>query len=215
MLKWVWVLVAILLVTTGCKVAVEADAQPESEADLLPEYADQLRGAVVSPPRPLVNFIAPATNGEFQLTDYAGHVVLLYFGYMTCPDVCPATSAELKWAYEDLGEPDNVQVVFVTVDPERDTLERLAAYVHLFHEDFIAIRAEDESLQAIMTQFGARAEKQQLNESALGYLMDHTAAVYLISPDGYLIEQFLFGTPYADITHDVQIILDNLANKDN
>lgn len=208
MLKWSWVLVLLGLILSGCQIAVQADTQPEID---LPAYADQLRGAVVSPSRPLADFAAPATNGEFRLSDYEGQVLLVYFGYMTCPDVCPATSAELKWAYEDLGEPDNVQVVFVTVDPARDSLERIEAYVHLFHEDFIAIRAEGDTLEEIMAQFGARAVKQELNESALGYLMDHTAAVYLISPDGYLIEQFLFGTPYADITHDVQIILDYFA----
>lgn len=206
MWKWLGVLVTLLLITTGCQTANETDAQAKID---LPEYAEQLRGAVVNPPRPLANFIAPSTAGEFQLSDYEGQVILLYFGYMTCPDVCPATSAELKWVYEDLGEPDNVQIVFVTVDPERDELARIDAYVHLFHKDFVGIRAEGETLARIMEQFGARAEKQEISESALGYLMDHTAAVYLISPNGSLIEQFLFGTPYADIAHDVQVVLDH------
>lgn len=209
MWKWLGLWVVILLAATGCQAAVEADTQSEVE---LPEYAEQLRGAVLSPPRPLTDFTAPSTKGEFQLSDYDGQVILLYFGYMTCPDVCPATSGHLKWAYEDLGEPDNVQVVFVTVDPARDTLDRVAAYMNLFHEDFIAIRAEGDILQSIMDQFGAQAEKQP-SESELGYLMDHTASVYLISPDGKVIEQFLFGTQYQDIVHDVQVILDNEKGK--
>lgn len=210
MWKWLGLLAVVMLVTTGCQAAVEADTQSQVE---LPEYAEQLRGAVLSPPRSLADFTAPATNGEFRLSDYEGQVILLYFGYMTCPDVCPATSGHLKWAYEDLGEPDDVQVVFVTVDPERDTLDRIEAYVHLFNEDFLAIRAEGDTLQSIMNQFGARAEKQA-SESAIGYLMDHTAAVYLISPDGKLIEQFLFGTEYHDIVHDVQLILDYAKGKE-
>jgi protein SCO1/2 len=208
MSKWLLVrLVALLLITACSQPQAKAEKQSDS---LLPDFAVRLKGAVVDPPRPLQNFSAPSTQGTFTLADHRGKVILFYFGYMTCPDVCPATSAHLKWVYEKLGVlSEQVTVVFVTVDPERDSLDRISAWLGIFNEAFIGLRPEGEALTSIMTQFGAVATKQQLNESALSYLMDHTASVFLIDPQGRVLEQFLFGTPFEDIAHDVRLILEN------
>ena len=134
--------------------------------------------------------------------------MLLYFGYLTCPDVCPTTLAELQNVYTRLDQPAaQVKVVFVSVDPERDTLENMTRYTNAFHADFIAARTEGDTLKALMQQFGVTAERRQVADSPLSYLIDHTASIFLIAPDGRLLAQYLYGTDYRDILHDVQAIL--------
>ncbi len=181
-------------------------AEPESGG-----YMDELRGAAFDPPRALADFEVPSTAGEpFKLSDHRGEVILLYFGYRTCPDFCPTTLLELQSVYADLNEPaDKLKVMFVTIDPERDTLENMKQYTGAFHDDFLGLRAEGEALQALIDEFGVVAEKRVVGESALSYLFDHTASIFLIGPDGELEAQYLYGTDYRDIVHDVQLILES------
>jgi len=134
--------------------------------------------------------------------------VLIYFGYRTCPDFCPTTFTELRQIYLELEEPaDRVKVLFVPVDPERDTLDLMTQYVGGFHQDFIGLRAEGDPLQSVMDQFGVVAEKRPLGDSPLAYLIDHTASIFLINPDGRLMVQYLYGTDYRLIRDDLQRIL--------
>lgn len=175
-------------------------------------YAGELRGAVFDPPREIADFSLASTAGEdFTLSEHKGEILLLYFGYRACPDFCPTTFVELRRVYQELNEPaDRLKIVFVTVDPERDLMPDLTLYTHAFHEDFIGLRAEGEPLKAVMNQFGVVAKKQQVGDSALAYLVDHTASVFLIGPDGRLQAQYLYGTDYKDILHDVQLILETV-----
>lgn len=200
--------ISILLIGTLLLAACSNSGSNTEETSL--PYADQLRAAVINPPRVLEDFSVPSTTGEnFTLSEHKGEIILLYFGYRACPDICPTTFAELIRVYAELDDPvDKVKIVFVTVDPERDTMDYLTLYTHAFHDDFIGLRTEGEALEKLMGQFGATAKRQQLGDSALAYLMDHTASVFLIGPDGRLQAQYLYGTDYRDILHDVQIILD-------
>lgn len=207
-MKW-WISLILVLSIAGCGGEQQSDQQVE--AGSVPLQLEGLYGAVITPPRAIPDFSLDSTTGEtFTLSDHAGKVVLLYFGYMTCPDVCPSTMADLMRVYRTFEDPsENITVVFVTVDPERDTLDRLEKYMSAFHEDFIGLRTEDAAvLQAILDSFGAQATRQEV-DSSLGYLMDHTASVFLVGPDGKLWEQFLFGTSYADIANDVEFIIKN------
>ncbi len=174
-----------------------------------PDYADELMGAVYDPPRQLGEFNLASTQGDtFELSNYSGDVILLYFGYRSCPDFCPTTFAELRRVMNDLGDlSEKVQVAFVTVDPDRDTLDLLGLYTNAFNPDFIGLRGEGDTLQAVMDQFGVVAEKQVLGDDPMAYLMDHTASVFLIDPQGRLLSQYLYGTNYRDIVHDVQVVL--------
>jgi protein SCO1/2 len=180
------------------------------ESSSLPSYVGDLRGAVIDPPRALEDFSLASTDGKpFTLSEHRGETLLLYFGYRTCPDFCPTTFAELLRVYQELKEPaDKLKIVFVTVDPERDDIENLTLYTHAFHEDFIGLRGEGDSLKQVMNEFGIVATKRQLADSPLSYLIDHTASVFLIAPDGTLQVQFLYGTSYRDIVHDVHIVMD-------
>jgi protein SCO1/2 len=191
-------LVLIVLLLAACS--------PSNDAY---SYSSQLYGAVFSPPRVLEDFSLPSTEGEnFTLSEHRGEVILLYFGYLACPDFCPTTFGELRRVYRELGEPaDRLKIVFVSVDPERDSLERLTNYTHAFHEDFIGLRPEGDKLQAIESAFGIVAERNYVGES---YTIDHTASLFLIGVNGELEAQYLYGTSYEDILHDLRLILESL-----
>lgn len=168
----------------------------------------KMHGAVFDPPRILTDFTMKSTDGtDFTLSQHRGQTILLYFGYRSCPDFCPTTFAELNQIYAALNQPkDKLKVVFVTVDPDRDTLDNLTLYVHGFHNDFIGLRDDGDGLKQLMKQFGVVAEKRQVGDSPLSYLVDHTASLFLITPDGQLKVQYLYGTDYRDVLADLKTI---------
>jgi protein SCO1/2 len=171
----------------------------------------QYHGAQVEPPLPVTDFSLPAMDGtEFRLSDYQGQIVLLYFGYTSCPDVCPATLYQVKRAIETLGErATGVQVVMVTVDPQRDTPERLTAYLNNINPAFIGLRTTDlVQLDEVMAQFGAYYEiDADTSGSAAGYTISHTASVFVIGRDMSLRLIFPFGTSGEDMAQDLTHLL--------
>lgn len=200
-------LLALFLLLAACQSAPAPTPTPTNAA---PAYLDDLYGAVFEPSRPLSDFsVASTTGAPFRFSEHQGQILLIYFGYRACPDFCPTTFSELRRVYQAVGEPsDRLKILFVTVDPERDTLENLGQYTTAFHPDFIALRDDGDTLRQMMDEFGVVAEKRQFGESALSYLVDHTASVFLVGPDGRLQAQYLYGTDYRDIVHDVEQILD-------
>lgn len=134
-------------------------------------------------------------------------IVLIFFGYTSCPDVCPTTLAELNQAMKQLGDDaGRVQVVFVTVDPERDTPERVQEYVNHFNSNFIGLSGTERDLVKVWSDYGVYREIVE-GTSALGYLVNHTARVTLIDADGNLRISFSFEMPVDDIVHDLKLIL--------
>jgi protein SCO1/2 len=189
-----WVILAALL-------AASCSAPPQSTT--------QFHGAVFDPPRVVTDFTMMSTDGTpFTLSEHRGQIILLYFGYRSCPDFCPTTFTELRQIYTTLKEPkDKLKIVFVTVDPERDTLDNLTLYVHGFDKDFIGLRDDGDVLKNLMQQFGVVAEKRVVGDSPLSYLIDHTASIFLITADGELKVQYLYGTDYRDILADLRTML--------
>ncbi len=167
-------------------------------------------GAVLQSPKPAQDFTLPNHYGqETTLSDYRGKAVLLYFGYAACPDVCPATLAELRKANEILGErADDVQVFMITVDPERDTPEVMAEFLAHFDPSFIGLIGTPDQVAQIATQYGVFYQKQETT-SVMGYLVDHTATVMLVDPDGYARLIFPYGAPGEEIAEDITYILDH------
>jgi protein SCO1/2 len=147
-------------------------------------------GTVFDDPQPAADFVGTNYDGNtFRLSDHKGKVVVVFFGYTFCPDVCPMTLAEMKSVYEGLGEEaEDLSVVLVTVDPERDTLEKLAGYVPLFSSDFYGVRIEGEELTRVKTAYGVYAEKnlQGKDGATDKYLVDHTGGIYVIDKAGNL-----------------------------
>jgi len=121
-----------------------------------------------------------------HLKDFAGKVVAVFFGYTNCADVCPTTMSELAQVKSDLGaEGDRLQVLFVTVDPERDTPEVLKAYMAHFDPSFLALRGSPEELAAVAKDFKI-FYKQVPGDTPTSYSMDHSAGMYMFDPKGQL-----------------------------
>jgi len=109
----------------------------------------------------------------------------IFFGYTHCPDVCPTTLSVLNSVAQKLGDLDeDIRFVFLSVDPERDTPEQLAEYVSYFNDDFIGVTGTPEGIEQITRQLGVLHIRAQAEEGASGYLLDHTASVFLFDPDG-------------------------------
>jgi len=171
----------------------------------------QFRGTTYAEPYPVAgDFALTQFDGtRFKLSDLRGKTVLLFFGYTSCPDVCPTTLAELNRTLEELGpnQVDEVQVVFITVDPERDDATRVQEYVNHFNSGFIGLSGSEPDLSKVWNQYGIFREIVD-GTSAAGYLVNHTARVTLIDKDGNLRVSFAFETPVEDIVHDLKLVIE-------
>lgn len=168
------------------------------------------RGTTYAEPYPAAPEIhlTRADGNDFQLSEVRGNVVALFFGYTSCPDICPTTLAELKQALEELGNPARqVQVLFVTVDPQRDTPERVQEYVNHFNPEFIGLSGAEPELAKVWNDYGVFRQVVE-GTSAAGYLVDHTARVTLIDQQGNLRVSFPFDTPVEDVVHDLNLLLE-------
>lgn len=165
-------------------------------------------GTILQTPIPAYDFELQSNQGQtIQLSDFRGQLVVLYFGYTFCPDVCPATLFELAEALEILGpDASQVQVIMVSVDPDRDTPERLAEYVRYFDPSFLGATGSPQQIQEVASQFGIFYEAHE-GSAASGYLVDHTASVLVIDKNGYLNLILPFGTEAADIAEDLEQLL--------
>ncbi len=161
-------------------------------------------GTVLDDPEPAPALTLTAAGGEqVSLDDFTGKAVLLYFGYTSCPDVCPTTLAALADALDELGSRrDEVQVVMVTVDPARDTPELLASYVAHFDPSFIGLGGTAEEIATAASAYGIYYQKGE-GTVETGYEVDHTAQVMLIDPQGRYREVLPFGLDGAAIAGDV------------
>jgi protein SCO1/2 len=151
----------------------------------------------VVPVQPAPALEAPRASGElFRLSDLRGKVVLVSFGYTACPDVCPTTLSRLSSLYRQLGaHAQDVAVVFISVDPERDTAQRLEDYVRVFSPRFTAVHLEGEALTSVLSAYRVTATKRYpdverySNHSLsveLPYTVDHTGGYFVIDRRGAL-----------------------------
>lgn len=147
----------------------------------IPRYANASIGG---------DFTLNSVEGERQLSDFKGEVVMIYFGFMSCPDVCPTSMAVMRQAINELSEKQRKKVrgVFISVDPERDTVDELNAYTQYFSDRIIGVTGTKQQIDAVVKQYGAYYKFVQLDDSALGYTVDHSARIYLIDPDGQLAD---------------------------
>lgn len=169
----------------------------------------EFKGGLLTPPRAAPE-VALATQDDknFVLSRERGKVVALWFGYTFCPDVCPTTLAELVQARTKLGkDASRFRIVFVTVDPERDTPTRLREYVKAFSGSYTALTGTPEQLAAVRKAYGVIVEKRVVAGTAATYLIDHSAFVYIIDPAGQLRLMFPFGLPIEDMVHDIKLLL--------
>ena len=146
------------------------------------------------------DFTLQSPSGPVSLADFRGKVVLLYFGYTFCPDVCPTSLSILGKALSDLApaELEKVDAFFVSVDPERDTMEVLKIYPPFFHPKIVGISGTPEQVAQVARQYGARYMKQKPDANGL-YSVDHSSFTYVIGPDGKLAATLPHATPAEQI----------------
>mgnify|MGYP000498180466 CR=1 FL=1 len=147
-------------------------------------------------------------NGQTRtLADFRGKLVALFFGYTHCPDVCPTTMADLAAAIKLLGPDGNkVQVLFVTVDPERDTAALLKQYVPAFNPAFLGLRPTPEQLKRLAAEYKVVYQKNPGREQG-NYLMDHSAGTYIYDTQGRLRLLMPYGSSAPLIASDLKVLL--------
>ena len=166
----------------------------------------EFRGVEMPTPIPVVDFTLTAHTGkEVSLSDFRDQITLLYFGYTYCPDICPGTLAEIAKAMDALDSKDRekVQVIMVTVDPTRDSPEVLADYLAHFDPSFLGLTGGEAEIAAAAEAVGIFYEKQTGTIDS-GYLVDHTASIFVVDRDGNLKLIFKFGTSAEDIAADLE-----------
>lgn len=137
------------------------------------------------------DFTLTDQNGsKVSLSDFDDEVVLLFFGYTNCPDICPMTMSAVNNVVSNLGEEsDQVQVLFISVDPVRDTQEKLKGYMEYFNEDFIGLTGSSKDIDKVTKDYNVVYSIEE-NDSASGYLIGHTSTVLLINPDGKIFLRY-------------------------
>lgn len=174
----------------------------------------QFQGVVIDPPVPAADFSLTDQNGQvFRLSEQRGKLVLIFFGYTHCPDVCPLTLSEYKQIKKSIsahaGEAVAQQVVyvFITVDPERDTPAQMAAYMANFDPSFYGLSSDLDTLTAVWQAYGVYQQKQT-GTSAAGYLVDHSSRMYLINTQGNWQITYPFGMEAEKISADLLHLLE-------
>lgn len=160
------------------------------------------QGTALPQPRPLADFSLVDQDGQpFALANLKGHWTFLSIGYTSCPDICPMTMAtyqamarRLTGEASEAAEAKGPRFLFVSVDPGRDTPERLAQYVRWFDPGFLGATGEDGELRALAAQLGVLYARVDGQETAMGYTMDHSASILLIDPQARLAA--VFGAPH-------------------
>ena len=143
-----------------------------------------------------------------SLSDFHGKVMLLNFGYTSCPDICPMVVARMSQVMKRLGEDaDKVQVLFVTFDPERDTAERLDEYLGYFNPGFVGFTGTEDQIKQAAKQFGVIYMPQR-GESAAGTLFTHSDFIYLLDRQGRVRALFATDKPLQEMVDDVRSLLD-------
>lgn len=142
-----------------------------------------------------------------SLKDFKGKAVIIFFGYTQCPDVCPTTLSEMAKVMQLMGsQADKVQVLFVTVDPERDTQDLLAAYMPNFDKRFLGLRGDPAATAKVGAEFKIVYQKRP-GTSPDNYTVDHTAASYAYDPEGRIRLYLPYGAKPETIAHDLGILL--------
>lgn len=193
--RFKWVYLALILLT-----ALLVACQQGSSASFI---GTDLTGTQFGKPLSLTDHTGKLRN----MNDFKGKVVVLFFGYTHCPDVCPTTMGDLKQTMKLLGDKANdVQVLFVTVDPERDTQEVLAQFVPGFDPRFIGLRGTVEEVAANLSEYKVYAAKVS-EPGKSGYTMDHSAGLYVFDETGAPRIYLGYGEKPENIAHDLRLLL--------
>lgn len=151
------------------------------------------------------DFTLQSPGGEVSLHDFKGRVVLIYFGYTYCPDVCPTSLSVMGQAMALLEDKANVKGLFISFDPERDTPEKLKSYAPYFHSEITGMTSSAPRILEVSTRYGVYYKKVERDEK--DYLIDHTSRIYLIDQQGQLAGVINHGATPQDIVARVERLL--------
>lgn len=152
------------------------------------------------PRAPLVaggNFTLQSASGPVSLNDYKGKLVLLYFGYTYCPDVCPTSLASTAEGLKQLSPEElaRVAMIFISVDPKRDTPARLKEYAEFFHPAIIGATAAPDVIAEVARRYGVFYAEQKVDTAGGGYVVDHSSDTFVVAPDGTVVGKIAHATP--------------------
>ncbi len=168
----------------------------------------EFAGAVLESPESLPDFTLMGADGPVSLSDFRGQYVFLYFGYLSCPDFCPTTMAKLGKVYRGLeDDASQMQVIMVSVDPERDSPAELAAYTAAFNPAFVGLTGSKEDIDLAGEPYGLFYERHE-GSDATGYLVDHSTRTFLIGPDGRALVAYPHDATAEAIAADLRWFFD-------
>ncbi len=156
------------------------------------------------------DFTLQSKQGPVSTASFRGKLILLYFGYTKCPDICPTSFAIMAQALNELDREELAKVVglFVSVDPARDDVNALAQYVSYFHPNFIGVTGTPEAVAEAAKKYGAHYRYTDVDDSAMGYIVDHSAAIYLVDRQGELRFAFPHDTPPETLLGAIRLLLE-------
>ena len=156
-----------------------------------------------------VNFTLDSPEGSLSLKDFRGSVVLLFFGFTSCADVCPISLSTISHAFSYL--PDNElklsKSLFISLDPERDSLEKLKKYTGYFHPNITGVTGTKKELSMVAEIFGVNFEKKDSPDSALGYVIYHSSKIFVIDPQGVLRKKIPHNTDSKLLSEQIRSLL--------
>ena len=166
-------------------------------------------GSVIDPPKAMPGFTLQSSNGPVSLDSFRGKYVLVYFGYTSCPDICPITLATLTEALAKLGtkKAENFQVIFISVDYKRDTPQISDAFAKRFNANFIGLGGTEAQINQVTQEYGIYYKLNPPDPATGFYSVDHTALVQVLNPQGALILIWPFGTQPDQETSDLATLL--------
>lgn len=195
--KTIYVGLVIFIAIAGFIATAFLLKQPESFRGV--EYQQPLTAAEIT--------LARADGEVFRLSEQKDKIVILFFGYTFCPDVCPTTLAELKQVYDELGDNARfVEIVFISVDPARDTPQHIQDYVNRFNSSFIGLSGSEVEMESVWKNYGVFREIVP-GTSPTNYSLNHTARITLIDQNGNLRLSYGIQAPVDDIVHDIELLL--------
>lgn len=173
------------------------------------------QGSLIDPPVQAPQFeLTNVDGGSFELSNLNGQVVIMFFGYTSCPDVCPVTLSDFLRVRTQLGEEaEQASFVFITVDPERDTPERLKKYLTNFDPEIIGLTGSRDELEPVWSSYGVYQAKSD-DFSGDNYLVDHSSRIYVIDKQGNLLLTYMFGTENKVIADDVRYLISSQNTND-
>lgn len=172
----------------------------ESPWTTLTKKKETLRGRPIGG-----DFTLQSEQGPFRLSALKGSVVLIYFGFTSCPDVCPTTLSDVTAAFKKmpLQQTEQVKFLFITVDPERDTLTKLKDYSSYFHPAIIPLSGSADQLEKVAQSYGAYFRKVPI-KSALGYTMDHSTNIFVVDKQGVFADTIAYSSSPDKIVEVIQ-----------